>query len=282
MSSSPNQTNTPSGVDPFREALNQSLIAQAPDLGPSVVFLILFALSSVIYAFRSFKTRRLAYYYLFGFAILRTAAYITRAVWSQDVTSSTDAIAGGVIASGGFFLAAQSLYVLFTVWVASLHGGSENLPSRDKRYIQLIKLLLPLSSLIGIIGSVKQYSASSLNDYNLGTTLRKVSVLGFAGLLALLIGLTALYSIQLNGFHKLPASSILCTGSLLLMIEMIYRIDAIWSNSKADVNTQKWVFYVFLSIPEFIFSVFMGVVNIEKIFYEAGGDSGTDREKGDH
>ncbi|CAG8565053.1 16345_t:CDS:1 [Acaulospora colombiana] len=275
MSTSSNSTNS------FSIGLSRSLTNQAPDLGPSIAFTVLFGISSMLYAYRSYKHRRLAYYYLFGFTILRTATYISRAVWSQDKSSSTDAIVGGVIAAGGFFLAAQSLYVLFTVWVAKLFGGLDNLPRGVQMRVRLLKILLPLSSIIGIVGAVKQFSATSIDDYNFGTAMRKASILGFAILLVLLMFSTILYTVlKGRGHNNVTVVLILCIGSLLLMVELIYRIISLWSDSTADVNTKKWVFYVFLSIPEFLFCAFMGIANLEKVFYTDASANDIDSEKG--
>ncbi|CAG8581499.1 17504_t:CDS:1 [Acaulospora morrowiae] len=268
MSSSPTQAPGP-GQNP--------LYKSAPDLAPSIVFLVLFALVSVVFAYRSIVTRRQPYYYLLAFTLLRTASYIARAIWSQDKGSIADAIASGVISSGGFFLAAQSLFVLFTLWIESLYGGPDNVPTLERKCLKIVKLLLPLSSIIGIVGSVKQFNASSPSDYDVGTALRKASILGFTIILASLIALTIMFAVKMKGkgHDKIPVVLIICTGSLLLLIEMIYRLDSIWSNPGDGVNTNKWVFYVFMSVPEFLFSVFMGVLNLVKIFYGVN-----DNEKG--
>jgi len=242
----------------------------APTLAPSIVFSILFGLATILFGVRCLKIRRQAYYCLFGFALLRTASYISRGVWSQDPGSKTDAIVGGVISAGGFFLAAEALYILFYDWIITLYGGAVHVPPHEGHLIRIIKILLPVASALGIFGSVKQFTSSSQSDYDYGTSFRKASTLGFTILILSLIGLTMFFTFRHRGSgnSNLPVALIMGVGCLLLLIELVYRLDSIWSDPTKDVNKQKWVFYVFSSVPEILFCLLLGVVNLETIFYD--------------
>ncbi|CAG8685179.1 5156_t:CDS:1 [Ambispora leptoticha] len=242
-----------------------------PTLAPSIVFAILFVISSISLGWRTLEHRRYAYFLFFVFSFLRIAAFIARALWSQDYTSQSKAIATGVITSGGYFLAIQPLYTVFTEWIDRIIG-LENVSNREKLVIRLIKILIPLCSLIGIVGSVKQFTASSQEQADLGTDLRKATALGFLGLLAILLFNTLIYaqrysnSIENKGMKRVTKKSILVLviGCLLLISGMIYRTLSVFEPT-SDVNKKEWYIYVFAFAPEWILMIFVSVINLEDL-----------------
>ncbi|CAG8589810.1 7931_t:CDS:1 [Ambispora leptoticha] len=242
-----------------------------PTLAPSIVFAILFVISSISLGWRTLEHCRYSYFLFFVFSFLRVAAFIARALWSQDYTSQSKAIAAGVITSGGYFLVVQPLYAVFTEWVDRI-VGLENVSNLEKRIIRLIKALIPLCSILGVIGSIKQFSASSQEEADTGTNLRKASTLGFLGLLIILLFNTLIYaqsysnSIESRGAKRATKKSILVLviGCLMLISGMIYRTLIVFEPT-SDANKKEWYVYVFAFAPEWILMILVSVINLEDI-----------------
>ncbi|CAG8492398.1 13357_t:CDS:2 [Ambispora gerdemannii] len=150
------------------------LSATSPTLVPSIVFVILFGISSILLGWRLSQNSSSPYRRLFlCFSLLRVAAFIARAFWSQDQNSQTKAIIAGVITASGYFLVVQSLY---GVWV-------NQIADKKKSSFKLFIILCSIIGIIGIIGAVMQI----INDANVGRILKKISTLGFLGLLIVLL-----------------------------------------------------------------------------------------------
>src|SRR2546423_15662526 len=99
-------------------------VSSIPTLIPSIIFTILFLLTTCLHLYRIIQTRRRVYIFLFIFSFLRTILFIVRIIWSQNVDSAQLSIVSGIFTSGAFFIIVLAIYTLLKDWIFTLGNSS--------------------------------------------------------------------------------------------------------------------------------------------------------------
>ncbi|CAG8487840.1 3257_t:CDS:1 [Acaulospora morrowiae] len=240
-----------------------------PTFPPSVVLAVLFGASALLHLLRITKFRRTVYMYLCTFGFLRACLFVVRAVWSQFASSKAMGIICGTLLAGGFFIIVEALYILLADWIKILLD--EKVPLIYEKYaLKFVKLLIPLCSIVGVVGEVLILDSSSEDHIYWGEISRQFSVIGFLIVIVMYFFFVTYFTKTYgNGvaIQRHLQALVLYISAALLSIELVYRTIVYFSKNSDPINTNEWVFYVFEAVPELTLLIVLGGIILGEWFY---------------
>jgi hypothetical protein len=247
---------SPSGQINYAKASGIDSVAAA------VIFAVLYAFLLPYFILRAVRNPTYVLIILTLFCAIRVTAFVMRAVLAASEGAGEDiglVIGETIVYSVGFFGLLYSVYTL-VLDREILNGTTASTPlSRITSNRHLIRLALMAAVVVGIIGATNS-SSSKPSDISLSHTLRKVSVIIFLVVTALLAVHTVFLvreehaALQRGLLPKTTFGStygmyILCVIVILLLIREIYLTIATIPNV-AHQSEDAW--YPLAALPEVI------------------------------
>ncbi|CAG8525024.1 4257_t:CDS:1 [Acaulospora morrowiae] len=253
--------------------------ASIPTSTLSLVFGLLFLITTLLHLYRLIKLRRRIYLYLFTFSGLRTIAFGLRIAWSQKPGSEGLAIMSWIVLSGFTFLIIFGIYDLLISWIISTTNSPTSVkiisqPQSEKgvllevRMVEIIKYTLPAFSIFGVVGAIQKYSSETNNIYS-GKLMRMVSTLGFLSSLILYMIFVTYFALAYGSTpisRQLKALFLYMCG-ILLLIEFIYRTLMIFADATDMISRYAWIPHVFEMMPEVLLLVILGGIILGEWFF---------------
>ncbi|KIP06849.1 hypothetical protein PHLGIDRAFT_72041 [Phlebiopsis gigantea 11061_1 CR5-6] len=238
---------------------------QHKELGAAVVFAILYIPCVPIFAYLSFKRYTFVWRSLVLFTLVRSAAFVLRALLAGSSTAGNNintVIAEQVIYGIGFFGLLYSAYTLaldrdmFVNVSNSKVPGPLALITRIMRTRNIIRGALLAAVIMGIISGTEQGS-SNASSQNTSESLRKASLYIFLVVSILLLFLTLMLAIdEFSVTHDARASFGRRYGSLVIFFiaAMCIVREAYLCATAGNVKKQNRpaLFYPLSAAPEFI------------------------------
>ncbi|KAF9644902.1 hypothetical protein BDM02DRAFT_3149699 [Thelephora ganbajun] len=234
----------------------------------AVIFAVFYGILLPYYLWRAIRNPTYVLIILSLFCAIRVTAFVMRAVLAGSSSAGTDVglvIGESIVYSVGFFGLLYSAYLL--VLDRDIISGTvrRNPISRITSNRHLIRLALVAAVVIGITGST-YISSTKPQDISLSKTLRKVSVIIFLVVTALLAVHTLFLvrgenaalrrgSLQGTSFGTTYGMYILCLIVIFLLIREIYLTATISSISRQN----EAVWYPLAALPELL-AVFLFAV----------------------
>ncbi|CAG8503377.1 11490_t:CDS:1 [Ambispora gerdemannii] len=261
-----------SGEKHESEELNEILLRSAPTTTPSVVFVIMFSITTLLLAYRGLGTLRAFYLRLLLFSLTRDITFMFRMAWSSSHSETQQiAVAAAVFEVGGTFLVLWAVYTLLEDWRLFLLYGAPNYKKQGRKLLFFIRFNVMSFSALSLIAAANEYSRK-MKDYDLGVLLRKISIIGFTAILLLILGLIPYYASTIPAvYHHIGVRNKIAlplfVGPLLLLIGRVYQIALYFSPKLSDVVRNQWWYYLFVTTPEVLLCFMYGIINFEKFFY---------------
>lgn len=245
-----------SGVENYAKATGIESVAAA------VVFVVFYAVLLPYYLWRSFRNPTYVLIVLSLFCAIRITAFSIRAALAGSESAGENlglVIGEFVVYSVGFFGLLYSAYTL-VLDRETIHGlPSRGLIARITSNRVLIRLALIAAIAVGIVGST-YIGSSKQSELDLSVTLRKVSVIIFLAVTALLaihtVGLVRQElaaqrrgSFRGTAFGETHGMYILCFIVILLLIREIY-VTITTFNNIGHQTEATW--YPLSALPELI------------------------------
>jgi len=236
----------------------------------AAIFAALYAIILPYFTFRAIRNPTYVLIILTLFCAIRVTAFVMRAVLAGSDSAGSDlglVIGETIVYSVGFFGLLYSVYNL--VLDRELLSGNEmrnNPISRITSNRHLIRIALMAAVVVGIIGST-YISSTKPSDLSLSKTLRRVSVIIFLVVTALL-ALHTLFlvrqenaalrrgSLQRTSFGATYGMYILCLIVIFLLIREIYLTISTLNNVS---HQDEAVWYPLAALPELL-AVFLFAV----------------------
>lgn len=252
-----------------------------PTLTPSIIFAIIFFLTTILHLNRYINYRRKINLCLLMFSCNRVIGFCIRIAESVYTKSEALAIASGVIVTGSFFLVIMGLYILLIGWIKSvtnLHAPTKRL-SWEVKIVKIAMYFSPLFSIYGVVGIIRLYD-NEFNDYDNYDSYSDYIYYGKNWMLASTLGfllLMLIYSISITYFafvygekpvRKQLKIFVLYVSGALIFIELIYRMMMTLANATDSINRYTWIFYVFEIVPEVILLIILGGVILGEWFFK--------------
>jgi len=272
---------SPAGQINYARAFGIKSVAAA------AVFAVLYAFLLPYYIFRAFRNPSYVLIVLSLFCAIRVTAFVMRAVLagSSGAASNLGLVIGeSIVYSVGFFGLLYSTYTL--VLDREIVGGLKaNYPlSKITSNRHVIRLALTAAVVVGITGSTF-YSTTNSSDLSLSNTLRKVSIIIFLVVTALLVIHTLFLVREERAAIRNGASPFgsplgmytLCIIVILLLIREIYLTATI---NKIQ-SERSW--YPLAALPELLAVCLFAVPNLipDKREYIARTHGGVDGKRTD-
>ncbi|KAF0382311.1 hypothetical protein F8M41_011926 [Gigaspora margarita] len=242
-----------------------------PTTVPSVIFGILFFLTSVLHCYRLIQRRRQIYAHFFLFSLSRTIVYCIRIAWSLKDIDELGLVSGFILCGFEFFII-MGIYTLLTDWIRIITKSSDSSDSKTRLFLELLlvnvtKIVLPVCGILGTVQIIQEYDSDPYTGSS--GILRKISTLGF------LICLT-LYMVYVTYFGIVYVKKSVCqqlhvlmlyTSGALLFIELVYRTFITFAQATDSTNRYEWMIYVFEATPELVLLVILGGIILGDWFY---------------
>jgi hypothetical protein len=170
-----------------------NIIEFKQELIPAIVFTVVYGALGIIHSSLYFRSsiKNSYHLYLVFFCAFRTTAFGLRSAWANDTQSKNLEIAAEASLAGGFFLILTYYYVILLDWCEMANSYLVNFkinPQLLQKFFRIIHISIPIFSILGIIGGVKEGEANTENEYNQAITYRKVSAWGYFSATTLFFG----------------------------------------------------------------------------------------------